>query len=163
MSTAAQKSFQSHLSLFSHTEKAAQVQVHFLNLGYHPHKDIYPTVDQIDKKNSPLRDIDEAYYRGLTASFWNQRDDYAGGLLVVYVFSTGNTYGAMYGTIVPNIDGTKLRKDGYCMVLLDGPFRRCSIILVKGEDGLEWMGRHWACVTRFEQMASQSPQLKQSN
>lgn len=57
--------------------------------------------------------------------------------MTAYFLSTVNPEDVTYATSLQTIDGTKLLKDAYYMVWLNGRYRRCSVEMRRDEDDEE--------------------------
>lgn len=135
MNTEAQKFSEGHSSLSDHTEKAVYNST--LNLNHQLRKEISVKVEQIMDPNDTVQDIDKAHCRKLAELYRAKNQNYACGIMKVYVSSTADTDGAAYATAVHNFYGKTFPKDGCCMVSLDSRLRRRSVQIIQDEDGMD--------------------------
>lgn len=88
--------------------------------------------------SNSLCNICEAHCRALAMKFRNDNYDYAHSAKAVYSSFTVSREGVTHATDMHNVYGIKLRKDGYCMVMLDGCLRRRYVEMLEVDDGVEY-------------------------
>lgn len=120
--------------MYAGIEKA--IQVHSLNFDTYRYEWIYGRVDQIVKLNNPLRGIDEAHCRALVELPRSYKCHSAPNMMAAYILSAVDPEVASYAGAVHNIQGRKLLKDGYRMVMIDGRYLHCSVNMLRVEDGV---------------------------
>lgn len=81
--------------------------------------------------NNPRCDIDEALYRALAVSIRSCKYDYARGTMILYLFTSINIESAIYTTAAHSVDGMRLVKYGYYMVILDRCDRSRSMEMLR--------------------------------
>lgn len=135
MNTSAQKSSERHLWFSDDIEKSAHV--HLLNSDHYLYDEIHASVDQIVDASNPLGNIDEAHCRALLESFRNYNENYAHRMMTVYFSTRVDPKGATYATAVRSVDGMKMLKYGYRMVIIDACHCRRSMQMIRDENGKE--------------------------
>lgn len=115
------------------------VQAPCWNPDHYLHEEIYRKVDQVVNMDKPLNDINESQFRALSKSFCNCNYDHARRMMTVYNSFTVKANGTTYVTAVHNVEGLKLLKAGYCMVMLDGRYQRRYIKMERDKNCVEWV------------------------
>lgn len=100
-------------------EMGKAAQHHPMNLDIFLDEVIQARVDQIADPCNSLCDIDDGSCHTPPKCFCNSKYCYPWAVMIVYFFSTINVEGARYTTAVHAVDGMKLVKQGYCMLMLD--------------------------------------------
>lgn len=136
VSTSGRESSENRPSIFDYIRRA--VQVDSLNFGHCRHEKSYARVNHIADRNSTLRDIGEAHYTVLVESFHNYNYDFVRSMMMVYLSSTVNLDGSTDATAVQSFDGRRLPKIRYCMFILDGRYRCCSVELLRDNNGMQY-------------------------
>lgn len=107
------------------------VQASPLSVDHCLPKKIYARMYEIADPINPLRDSDEKHCRALANYLRNYHYNCARGMMMMYVLSAVSLDGATLGAAVHAVENSKLLKDGYCMVLLDGRHPRHCVETVR--------------------------------
>lgn len=86
--------------------------------------------------NSPLRNIDEAYFCAMVKQFRNYGHDYTSGMMPMYFKSTVNLEIIIYAIPTQTVDGMKVLIDGCGLVLLNGLYLGCSFETFPNDYGI---------------------------
>lgn len=110
------------------------VLVHLLKLADYRDNKLYCRVYQIVARNHSLRDIKESHCCALTKSLCKCKLDNERGLMTAYFFIAVNRVGATYDSAVHDVDGKKILKNDYGMVMLDDRNRGRTWEMVRDEN-----------------------------